>query len=315
MSVSDVANSAGPTSADQSKDAPELEVSVLAAIEGLVADVSALEWAADVAQRAKMGLRIMHVVENSPQPMMPHESYAEAPALPGGRNRDALAMLDRAAAHIQHRQPELEVTPIFRLGAPAAVLIEASKTAGLLVIGATVQSKLKRLLLGSVSLACTQHAACPVVVVPRGHTTRPLTQIVVGVDGSPDSAKAVAFALSIAEATGASLTCVIGWNIEFVDGVLVSDPDSPAWAATQTRFADVVHQIVDPLAAHHPDVHVAVDVRPVWPAYAVLEAADEVDADLVVVGSRGLGGFLGLLLGSVGKRVLEHANRPVAIVR
>lgn len=288
---------------------------MLAAIEGSVADVSALDWAADVAERARMGLRVMHVVENAPQPMMPHESYEHAPALRGGRNRDARAMLARAAAHIQERQPQLEVTPIFTMGAPAAVLIEQSKTAGLLVIGATVQSKFKRLLLGSVSLACVQHATCPVVVVPRGHKARPLTQMVVGVDGSPASAKAVAFALSIAEATGASLTCVIGWNIEFVDGVMVTDPGSAAWQATETRFADVVHHIVDPLVAHHPDVTVTVDVRPVWPAYAVLEAAVEVDADLVVVGSRGLGGFLGLLLGSVGKRVLEHANRPVAIVR
>lgn len=294
---------------------PALEVSVLAAIEGSVADVSALDWAADLAERASMGLRIMHVVENAPQPMMPHESYADAPALRGGRNRDARAMLEKASARIKERQPGLDVTPDFQMGAPAAVLIEQSGTARLLVIGATLHSRLRRLLLGSVSLACIQHAKCPVVVVPRGHKTRPLTQIVVGVDGSPASAKAVAFALSTAEATGASLTCVTGWNIEFVDGIMVTDRDSPAWQATETRFANMVHKVVDPLAAHCPDVVVTVDVRPVWPAYAVLESADEVDADLVVVGSRGLGGFLGLLLGSVGKRVIEHANRPVAIVR
>lgn len=224
-------------------------------------------------------------------------------------------MLERASTHIQERQPDLDVTPVFKIGAPAAVLIEQSSTARLLVIGATLQSRLQRLLLGSVSLACIQHAKCPVVVVPRGYKTRPLTQIVVGVDGSPASAKAVAFALSIAEATGASLTCVTGWNIEFVDGIMVTDRDSPAWKTTETKYADMVHHVVDPLAAHCPDVAVTVDVRPVWPAYAVLESADEVDADLVVVGSRGLGGFLGLLLGSVGKRVIEHANRPVAIVR
>lgn len=306
----------GVTGASEHPDSkPSPRGSVLAAVKVSVADVSALDWAAVLAEQGGMTLQITHIIENAPQPMLPHESYGSPPpALSGGPHREARAVLDRASARVQERRPDLAVTPTFQLGGPAAVLIEQSKTAHLLVVGATVASRMKRLLLGSVSLACIQHARCPVVVVPRGYEARPVAQIVVGVDGSASSATAVAFALSIAEATGAALTCVVGWNVEFVDGVMVTERDSAPWNLVQQRYADLVHQVVDPLAAEHPQVPVSVDVRPVWPAYAVLEAAEEVDADLVVVGSRGLGGFRGLLLGSVGKRVVEHAGRPVAIV-
>ena len=66
--------------------------------------------------------------------------------------------------------------------------------------------------------------------------------------------------------------------------------------------------------SRHPGVQVSIDVRHAEPSRAVLEAAAEVDADLVVVGSRGFGGFRGLLLGSVAKRVLEGAQSVVAVV-
>ncbi|HSF98714.1 MAG TPA: universal stress protein, partial [Ornithinibacter sp.] len=122
-------------------------------------------------------------------------------------------------------------------------------------------------------------------------------------------------ALTMAEGTAARVTCVIGWNLEVQDGVVVTEPDSERWAAVVQRYAARAHHVVDPAAARHPDVPVRVDVRHGTASTVIREAARELDADRVVVGSRGLGGFRGLLLGSVSRRVLEHAGRVVVVVR
>lgn len=96
---------------------------------------SALDWAAALAEEGGMTLQITHIIENAPQPMLPHESYGSTPpALSGGPHREARAVLDRASARVQERRPDLAVTPTFQLGGPAAVLIEQSKTAHLLVV-------------------------------------------------------------------------------------------------------------------------------------------------------------------------------------
>lgn len=294
---------------------PSRDLPILAAVKGSEADASVLDWSADLAASLGLELHIIHVVENNPQPMVPHERLPEATAPMAKANTEARAILERARQRVLLRQPALVLTPIFHLGGRSAALIERSATSRLLVVGATLQSRLKRLLLGSVTLTAVQYAKCPTIVVPRDHPLRPVQHVVVGVDGSAASVRAVAFALTICAGTGAALTCVVGWNVEFVDGVMVTERDSKPWKAVQDRYAEMVHEVVDPLAAEYPGVSVSIDVRPVWPAYAVLEAADATAADLVVVGSRGLGGFRGLLLGSVGKKVLELAGRPVAIVR
>ena len=103
-------------------------------------------------------------------------------------------------------------------------------------------------------------------------------------------------------------------RVEVHEGVVVTERSSERWAAVEERYAALGHRTVDPVAARHPGVDVDVMVRHGSPARAVVEAAAELEVDLVVVGSRGLGGFKGLLLGSVCRRVVEHAGRVVVVV-
>ena len=183
-----------------------------------------------------------------------------------------------------------------------------------MVVGAPARGHLERILLGSVALPVVAHAHCPVVVVPGDTLVAEPRRILVAVDGSDASSRAVEMAFTIADATGATVTAVVGWNLEIHEGVVVTEHSSERWAAVERRYAAVGHGIVDPVSARHPGVEVDVVVRHGSPARAVVETAAELDVDLVVVGSRGLGGFRGLLLGSVSRRVVEHAGRVVMVV-
>lgn len=141
-----------------------------------------------------------------------------------------------------------------------------------------------------------------------GHR-RPL--VVVGVDGSEPSSKALASAAEEARLRGATLKVVHAWS----PPTLIYGAYLPVGGMEDVPTETATHldaQIAEVLGAH-PAVAVEREVGTGPAALVILEAAK--DADLVVVGSRGRGGFVGLLLGSVSTQVVQHAHCPVMIVR
>ena len=96
---------------------------------------------------------------------------------------------------------------------------------------------------------------------------------------------------------------------------MVTEPTSEHWSAVERRYLEIGHQTVDPVAANYPGVEVSITVRHGSTAKELIQAVADLDADLLVVGSRGRGGFRGLLLGSVSRRVVEQARGVVAVVR
>ena len=148
--------------------------------------------------------------------------------------------------------------------------------------------------------------------------------IVVGVDGSAPSVKALRWALGEARAHGARLQALYAfdhspsWSVYAYaeSGVAVPPPEEFEETAEQAqrRAEGLLHSVLDEVedAAFGVDVE-ARAVMERRPAAALLEAAQE--ADLVVVGSRGRGGFVGLLLGSVSQQIIQHAPCPVVVVR
>jgi nucleotide-binding universal stress UspA family protein len=134
--------------------------------------------------------------------------------------------------------------------------------------------------------------------------------VVVGVDGSPGSSHALAWAADEARLRGTRLRVVCGWTIPTMLYPSYLPPDvfteMPADARRQ-----VDAQVAEVLGAA-PDIPVDIVVEEGRPAEVVIEAAK--GADLVVVGTRGHGGFAGLLLGSVSSQVAHHAPCPVVIV-
>ncbi|MEW2548252.1 universal stress protein [Streptomyces sp. NPDC047002] len=133
-------------------------------------------------------------------------------------------------------------------------------------------------------------------------------RVVVGVDGSPSSKEALRWAVSQAKDTGAVVEAVIAWDVP-VTGWPAAVPSRQfaAWAA-----GTLDETVEDVLGAEVP-VTVRRAARGGHPAKVLVDAAR--GADLLVVGSRGHGGFAGALLGSVGLHCARHAPCPVVVVR
>jgi nucleotide-binding universal stress UspA family protein len=286
---------------------------VVAALDGSSADAAVVAWAADEAARTGRRLRLVHVVEPGFQLTSAEAALGELPAFSAGLRQGGRDLVAAAARDVASRRPGLAVDEVVEWGSPSAVLVDLSRGAAWLVVGAPVRTGVERILLGSVALAVVAHSHCAVAVVPTGYEGGAPRCVVVGVDGSPCSAHAVELALSVADAAGGDVTCVVGWSVEVVDGIVVTEPGTPAWRQVEDRYDAVVHEVVDRFARAHPDVAVDVVVRPGGAVAAVLDTATERHADLVVVGSRGRGGFAGLLLGSVSRRVVERAATVVAV--
>ena len=287
---------------------------VVVALDGSAADGPVVDWAADEAARLGAPLRLVSVVDPGVQ-LTPYEALVSgSPSLADHLEQGARHVLDLAVARVRERHADLDVATAVPWGPPAAAVVRLSTGAIRVVVGAPARGRLERILLGSVALPVVAHAHCPVAVVPADIDVGPPRRIVVAVDGSEPSRRAVELAFASAEASGASVTCVLGWHLEVHHGVVVTEPGSDSWIEVEQRYTGLLRRVVDPVAARHPGVDFTPDIRHALPSKAVVEAATELDADLIVVGSRGLGGFAGLLVGSVSRRVVQHAGRVVVVV-
>jgi nucleotide-binding universal stress UspA family protein len=169
------------------------------------------------------------------------------------------------------------------------------------------------LLIGSVAVDLAAHASCPVVVVrgPEPDYTAPRPEpVVVGVDGSPTSEAAVAFAFEAAALQNVPLVAVHVWHDLLVDPTMAPLLD---WDVVESDEREVLAERLAGWTAKYPDVPVRRLVACDRPGRALVDESGR--AQLVVVGSRGRGGFRGMLLGSVSQALLHHAHCPVAVVR
>ena len=133
--------------------------------------------------------------------------------------------------------------------------------------------------------------------------------VVVGVDGSPSSKNALRWAIWHADQNEGRIVAVRAWD---VPGLYAWDVPGPEQFAQQTSMAleETINEVTS-----QPPVQISHDVIQGQPVEALLNAAENVNADLLVVGNRGHGGFAGALLGSVSQSVLHHSSVPVEIVR
>lgn len=281
---------------------------IVVGIDGSECSADALRWA--VAERGHRGWPVVatmtwgYLDQHHPDGGTDFEAgYTEADAATALDSFVTQALGDEAAEGIERRLVN---------DLPARGLIDASRDAGLLVLGARGLGGFKGLLVGSVSQACLHHAECPVAIVRRVDEREPGTaeRIVVGVDGSPDSQTALAWALDEARARCARLDVVYAWSAPYLMGFSYgAEIDNSVYEEAAREVLDDAIERADTHGLAEPLQKILVSRGP---AHAVLEVAEA--ADLVVVGSRGVGGFEGMLLGAVSYQVTHHATCPVVVV-
>lgn len=276
---------------------------VLAGYDGSRGSVRALDWAADEARMRGVPLTVLHTWE--PQVRVP----AARPVI--DPRSLAQSILNSGIEHARKTAPDLEVRAVLARAPAAARLIEGGGDAELIVLGPRGAGGFAGLVLGSVAAQVAAHASCPVVIVRGGPGPRPEAEggrVVVGMDGSPASRAALAMAFAEADARGSSLSAVVAWDPVTVRGLppMVEEPDLRS--AAETRLA----RWMGPLRERHRGVDTRMEIVTGRPREVLIDAAD--GARLLVVGSRGLGGFRGLLLGSVSHALVHHAPCPVAVV-
>jgi nucleotide-binding universal stress UspA family protein len=305
---------------------------VLVGVDGSAASQHALDWAAAYALRHGFG---MHLVCSYTVP-----SFA-ASALDGGYAamddaaiaEGAKAVLDEAVGRVT--PTGVRVTSAVATGDAAAVLVGLSRGAATAVVGTRGKGGFTERLLGTVSSALPAHAHCPTVVVPyrqsrsegtapwsrppevpgddadRAEQRLPVRRIVVGVDGSPAAERALERAIHEAEVWEAELTAVAGVPISVGGGMLAWLPAAVDHEAVLRDAAEGLDVVVDRALEGH-DLQVRRHVLDGTGASLLTEFSTAVD--LVILGSRGRGGFAGLLLGSTSQTVLHHSACPVMVV-
>lgn len=280
---------------------------IVAAVDGSDRALEAVRWAArEALSRRGPALRIVtaRMAETAHVPVEDFSAIEYQRAVMA----DAEHRLDVGEAVAREISPDLAVERESREGAPRAVLLDESTRADLVVLGHRGHGGFVGLLLGSVAMSVASHASCPVVVVRQPGDDR--GPVVVGVDGSPTSETALAFAFDVAARRQVPLVAVHTWFDLEVEPKLVAMIDLDA-VLEQER--ELLAERLAGWSEKYPDVEVRRHVARDQPAWSLVEQS--ASAGLVVVGTRGRGTIAGTLLGSVSQAVLHHAKCPVAIVR
>jgi nucleotide-binding universal stress UspA family protein len=285
---------------------------VVVGVDGSPSSLAAVEIAAREADMRGVGLRLVHAF-GWPGAHVPSDVPPWNPAAAGLRG-----MVDGTMAEAERRvsttAPRVEVTRDVVVGEPVMVLEIESRTAALVVVGSRGLGAFASLLLGSTSAHLAAHARCPVMVV-RG-TPDPAHPVLLAVDGSPAAESAVEFAFAEASMRGTDLVAVHVWNTR-TERAYDGAADPPFVTYDEDRLHDEEEQVLVEALSGVPDRYpdVAVHRRLVRGRVRASLVEASAEAQLLVVGARGRGGFAGLRLGSVSQAALHHAHCPVTVVR
>jgi nucleotide-binding universal stress UspA family protein len=285
------------------------EGSVVVGVDGSSSSEAALRWAVSEARRTRQQLHVVHALET--ELVLSDREQLGTKEEPAGDD----PVVTTAVDVVRTMAPEVETTPHSVTGFAPSTLIAASKIAGTLVVGSHGRSALPSALLGSVSQQVAIHSSCPAVVVRENGAPDDAGSghVVVGVDGSEASEPALGYGFAYAASTGRSLVAVHTWWWEPLEGISLGEPWMGDWTEIASQEEALVSESLAGWSERYPDVPVRSHIVRGDPVVELLDQSR--GAGLLVVGSRGRGGFIGLLLGSVSRRVLKRATSPVAVVR
>lgn len=271
---------------------------VIVGVDGSPSSLAAVEVAAREAHLRGAQLRIVHAFSQQADldPMI----------------HGVLAQAEQRAHALS---PDLDIARTVAAGDTLTVLRSESRHAVLAVVGRRGHGGFGDLLLGSTVVKLAAHGHCPVMVV-RGRPD-PQGPVLLAVDGSPAGASAARFAFAECALREAPLVAMHVWNT-WSEPTPYEGPADPLNVVVDLDRLRETHQrlLLDAVAAPrtaHPEVAVELRLERGRVRHTLLGAARE--AQLLVTGARGHGGFTGMLLGSVSQALLYHADCPVTVVR
>ncbi|MBE1588293.1 universal stress protein [Nonomuraea angiospora] len=266
----------------------------------------ALRWAVEEARLRRLPMLVCHAWQ-WPYPLRPI-------------SEQVLVHLENIATNVVHNgvdhargfDARVEVRPLLAKGPVSAVLLDAAHEAALVVLGSRGVGGFEDLRVGSAAVQVPAYSVRPVIVVrPEEPAGQSSVRVVVGIDGSPASQAAFAFALEEAALRGGTVRAICGWwdpgalpgpdQLPFVDAATMR-------AGAEARF----QQVMSVPTSQYPDVPVTTDFVDERPPRAIVEAAK--GASLLVLGGHGPGVRSGALLGVVTQAALSEVHCPVAVI-
>ncbi|WP_433666015.1 universal stress protein [Nocardia sp. CA-136227] len=283
---------------------------IIAAVDGSATSYQAAVWAAVAAGLHGCELHIVNSI-SLPVGEVPVDVLG-----PDDREflaRDGQRIVDEASRVARAGAPEAAVTITTEVIWEPIVghLIEQSRTARTVVVGSRGLGAIRAGLLGSVADAVVRHAECPVAVIHATAATDPLSAekpVLVGVDGTPNSVPALELAFAEAAARKVGVTALHAWT-----DILGSYVPLIGWEPLRVQENELLSERLAGFGERYPGVAVRRLLVMERPHQALLRESEY--AQLVVVGSRGRGGFTGMLLGSTSSTVLHNVETPTIVVR
>ncbi|HWD77382.1 MAG TPA: universal stress protein [Kribbella sp.] len=292
-------------------------------VDGSWRDTGALEWALQESLLRRDPLRVVHVID---------EQLRNIAGIPPDVVDDAATeLLDNVQGYLDEcrdsaqgprgldesaddRVGVLEHEAELIAGPPARTLTEAAADSRMLVVGRRGMGTFKRLLVGSTSEAVVSRTTVPVVIVPDHWKPSDHTgPVVVALDDGDDHSAEMEFAITAAEERGLPVRIVHVWDLPAMyswDAMNVAGVSSEWSENAERHFENVVAE----WHRKYPDVAIEADVRRGHPVDGVVHAAEESDAQLLVVGSHHHARLASMLLGNVTRGVLHHCTCPLAVV-
>jgi nucleotide-binding universal stress UspA family protein len=288
---------------------PTNKYGILVAVDGSSESDAAVRWAAREAELHRLPITLVHVVVPVVTSWPVRSLQAEFNEWQEDNGRQVLEHAQKMLRSNlgETKPPDIRTEILYHYAVPT--LVKASKDARMLVVGSRGLGAVGRAVLGSTSSGVVHHARCPVAIVHADEAQSPdrTSPVLLGIDGSQASEAATALAFDEASRRHVDLVALHAWSDV---GVL------PALGMNWHQYEDEGHEVLGERLAgwqeRYPDV--VVRRRLVCDRAARWLIAESQQAQLVVVGNHGRGGFPGMLLGSVSSAVAQSANAPVIVV-
>jgi nucleotide-binding universal stress UspA family protein len=289
---------------------------IVVGYDGSAGSRAGLDWAVRRARRLQLPLRVVHTMSVY-NPLV--AGFGQLAIVEDSELAVAAKdLMVEAQARVARSAPDLVVSTEILVGAPGPALLDVVASAESLVVGFRPHGRVFELLLGSTSSRVTADAGCPVVVArPDEPAVAPgpeAGRVVVGLDDSPASLRALGFAVSEAREQGLELTVVHSWSAPVLGRHLPHRAETRRSAAEAGQAAEL-RSVLDGLCGSEGsfgevESRLVLTKRPA--AEALVDAS--AGARMVVIGSRGRGALGSIVLGSVSHTVLQHAHCPVAVL-